>query len=95
VIKIVGNIAPIAGVGAATITAKIVSLGYYAATDSYRLNVNPSAPTISFAQPSSPISSSKFKPFKLAANSNSGGTVTFKSSDSKVISISGSTATIK
>jgi hypothetical protein len=52
-------------------------------------------PTVAFTQPTSPMTYVVGKKFGLIAASTSTGAITFTSSNKKVISVSGSTATIK
>lgn len=88
-----GNTLTIVGAGETTITASVTAPNYTPATTSRVLIVNKAAQTISFSTPSSEVFV-KGSTFTLTATAP-GGTVSFKSSNPKVISITGTTATIQ
>ena len=53
------------------------------------------SPTVTFTQPTTPVTYAAGKTFSLSTTSSSGGAVTYTSSNTNVISISASTATVK
>ena len=96
VLTISGTIAKIVGVGTANITAAVAATGNYAsASATNRVVVSPIVTMVTFTQPKSPITYRAGGTFALSTTSSSGGAVTYTSSDPSVISISGTTATIK
>jgi len=88
-----GNTLSIVGAGVTTITASVTAPNYMPATTSRVLTVSKASQTISFSTPSSEVFV-KGSTFTLKATAP-GGTVSFKSSNPKVISITGTTATIQ
>jgi len=96
VISVSGKTATIRGVGTATLTATVAAIANYSsATASRSVTVNKITPTVTFTQPTTPVVYVDGKTFQLTATSTSGGTITYSSSNPNVISVSGSTATIK
>jgi uncharacterized repeat protein (TIGR03803 family) len=96
VISITGSTALVKGIGTATITATVAATGNYtSASASCLVTVTRIIPTISFTQPISPVAYSAGKSFSLSTTSTSGGVVTYTSSNTNVISITGSTALVK
>jgi len=93
VATVLGNTLSIVGAGVTTITASVTAPNYIPATTSRVLTVNKAAQTISFSTPSSEAFV-KGSTFTLMATAP-GGTVSFKSSNPKVISITGTIATIQ
>jgi NHL repeat len=96
VITISGSTATIKGAGSSDITANQAgNSNYLAATPVTKtVTVNKAAQTITFS-PTSPITYATTKSFTLSGSSTSGLPLTYTSSATNVISISGSTATVK
>jgi cyclophilin family peptidyl-prolyl cis-trans isomerase len=96
VASVSGNTVTIAGKGTAIITATQAAAGRYAsASINTSLKVLPAVPTVSFTPPTSPTSYILNEIIPLTTTSTSGGAITYHSSKTGVISVSGSRATIK
>jgi len=96
VITISGSTATIKGAGSSVITANQAgNSNYLAATPVVKtVTVNKAGQTITF-NPTSPVAIATTKSFTLSGSSTSGLPLTYTSSATNVISISGSTATVK
>ena len=96
VISVAGSTATLKGVGTVTLTASVAAKGNYTAASATRsVTISPITPTLTFTQPTSPIVYATGKTFVLSAASTSGGKITYSSSNPNVISVAGSTATLK
>ena len=94
VIAINGNTASTKGVGQATITATVAPApGFRSTMASITVTINKTTPYVGLVCPSS-IAFSKGKSFALKTATSSNGAVTFTSSNSSVIVINGSKATL-
>lgn len=96
VISISGSKATLKGAGTAVITATQVGSDIYTAAPpvTRSVKIRKASQVISFAQPTTPKPYVANGTFSLSASAP-GGVVTFSSNNSNVISVSGSTATIK
>jgi sugar lactone lactonase YvrE len=96
VITIAGTIATIKGAGTAVITANQQGNSNYltAAPVAKTVTVNKADQTLTF-NPTSLINAATTKSFALSGSSTSGLSLTYTSSATNIISISGSTATVK
>jgi hypothetical protein len=95
-ISLSNNVVTILGAGTATITAsQSGNTNYNAATSVARtLTVNKAAQTINF-NPTSPLTFVSNNTFALSATCTSGTNVTFASKSTNILTISGTTATMK
>ena len=95
-ISLSGNVVTILGAGTANITASQVGdTNYNAAVNVTKtLTVNKAAQTISF-NPTSPLTFVSNSTFALSATCTSGTNVTFASKSTNILTISGTTATMK
>jgi hypothetical protein len=96
VATISGNTVTIKGAGTVSITAsQSGNANYNAATSVAKtLTVAKASQTVSFS-PTTPLTFVKNGTFTLSASSTSGGTITFTSGNTGILSISGKTATMK